>query len=91
MFGNAHLFQQIERSLVALVGRIVEVGEIHGQHHILGAGQHGQQLEGLKDHAHVTPTPGRNLVFAEAINIGPCHADLAGGGPVEAGHQVDQG
>ena len=48
--------QQFHGAFPALAAP-VQAAQVHRQHHVLQQAQHGQQLEGLVDHAHVPAAP----------------------------------
>jgi hypothetical protein len=94
MFAELHHIQQLQGSLPAFAG-VEEPAHIHGQHHILSQGEHGQELEGLVDNPQVAAPPERDLVFGhlrqvEVRAVGP-HQDPAVSELTDPGDDVEQG
>jgi hypothetical protein len=70
--------------------------EIHRQHDVLHQGEHGQQLEGLVDDAHVAPAPYRQRILVQRVDgdafpLGGVEDYLAGGNRICASDHVEQG
>jgi hypothetical protein len=56
---------------------LLQVGQLQRQLHILKRGQHRNQIELLKDEAHMFIAPVRDLAVAQLAQIVAQHADLA--------------
>src|SRR5450755_2593792 len=67
-------------------------GEPHGQRHVLGSGQVTEQVAPglLPDEAHRLAPVGQPFLAFHQEQVVPGHQDLAGGGPVQAGQDVQQ-
>ena len=67
-----------------------ETGELQRQLDIFQRGQHRDQIELLEDEADVLVAPAGDLAVAERAQVLAEDADLAAGGPVHGGDQVQQ-
>ena len=63
--------------------------ELEGQHRILECGQHGQQLEELKDDAYVLAAPCRQPFLGHLIDAFAADRYRPCGGPIDAGEDVE--
>ena len=73
-------------ALAAREGR----AEVHRQHHVLGDGERGQQLEELEHDADAAPAPRRERVLRQRVQRLAVDDDRALGRLLDAGEQVDQ-
>ena len=69
---------------------LLQVGQLQRQFHVLQRGQHRNQVELLEDEADVLVAPVRDLAVAQLAQVVAQHADLAAGGAVHGGDQVQQ-
>src|ERR671936_3034783 len=60
------------------------------QQHVLGAGQLGQEMEGLEDEADLAPANRRQAAFVEPVDANAVELDLTGVGTVEPAEEVQQ-
>ena len=82
-------FQQRHGPFAPAGGRNQAV-DIHRQHDVLEKRQGRQQLEKLKDDAHVAPAPPGHLLLVECVKRIAVDVDLAGGRSIDARKQVDE-
>mgnify|MGYP000594769014 CR=1 FL=1 len=78
---NAHPF-------VAL--SLGEAGEQEGQLYVLEGGEHGQQVELLKDETDMTRAPGRELRRGHGTHLSPAYPHRALGWLVQSGDEIQE-
>ncbi len=86
--GEAHDLERGQRPLPPLGLR--EMGEQERQLHVLGGGEHRDEVVELEDEAHVVAAEAGELGLAEPGHVGAGHHHVAGGRLVDAGDQVQQ-
>ena len=64
--------------------------EVHRQHHVLGDGERGQELEELEDDSDAAPAPRGERVLRQRVQRLAVDGDLAIGRLLDAGQQVRQ-
>src|SRR5262245_31252653 len=69
---------------------LLQIGQLQRQFDVLESGHHRDQVEGLKDESDMLISPMRHLAVAQAAQVLPEHENLAVGGAVHRGDQVQQ-
>src|ERR1700680_4667590 len=87
--GEAHAFEGL-RDAAAALGAIY-FGQSQRELDVFFQGHAREQVEGLKDHAYRFAAITRQTWRIERRQILASHVNRTGGGPVQAGHEIQQG
>ena len=88
--GKAHRGEVAARHAPAVAGR-TDVAEVQRERGVLHRGERGHELEELEDDADVVAAPDGELLLGHLIQAAAVDRHRAGGGPVDARDEVDDG